>query len=84
MNAFFYDGETPVSSEDVNKRAANFRRFVLVAEVPTHFFHPLPSGIAVVLTIYVQLPGMQKAPEFRLHVRDRWGAAVGPTADPNA
>ena len=58
MDAFFQHGQTPVSSDDVNKRAANFRRFVLVAEVPTHFFHPPQSGTAVVLTIHIQLPGM--------------------------
>jgi hypothetical protein len=38
--------ETPAfSSEDVNKRAANFKRFVLTAEVPTTFLS-LPHCLA--------------------------------------
>jgi hypothetical protein len=70
--------ETPVlSSEDVNKRSANFKRFVLTADVPAN---PL-----VMINIYsYTLSGMQKTSEFLIHVRDRRRAAVGPTASPDA
>ena len=36
-----------------------------------------------VLIVYI-LAGMQKVPEFCVHVRDRCSAAVDPAADPDA
>src|SRR6267142_233569 len=71
--------ETPVlSSEDVNKRSANFRRFVLTADVPID-----PPLLMINIYSYT-LSGMQKTSEFLIHVRDRRRAAVGPAANPDA
>jgi hypothetical protein len=68
-----------LSSEDVNKRSANFKRFVLTADVPTN----LPLLLMINIYSYT-LSGMQKTSQFLIHVRDRRRAAVGPAASPDA
>jgi hypothetical protein len=46
--------------------------------------HPLVFLIPGVDSVFYTLPGMQKVPEFLVHVRDRCSAAVDPAADPDA